>query len=63
MWALFTYMQPITKYCLLKKQVHMDIEITYLMLLIIVENSWQVFKFHWALCECGQIALSLDFSS
>ena len=56
-------MQPITKYCLLKKQVHTNIEITYLMLLIIIENFWQVFKFHLALYEWGQIALSSDFSS
>ena len=48
--------------CLFKNWDCINIEITYLMVLFTLENSWQVFKFHLALYEWGQIALSLDFS-
>ena len=55
----FIYVTNYTKYCLLKKkQMHTDIEITFLMLLIIIENFLEMFNLLLTLCQWEQIALS-----
>ena len=61
--VLFVYVfgMSLIGQCLFKKQDCLNIEITYLIALIIIENSLELFKFYLALSEWGQIALSLDF--
>ena len=57
MWLYFDCMSPMGHF-LLKKQVCMDIEITFLLFLIIIENCLYVFNLFLALCLWEQIALS-----